>query len=127
MTEQVTGLDLVELMIQEAAGELPPIESLNVSRPGMVDRGTLVRGGSAKNFQPAPGKLTQVAFPSRTSLRVETWVENGTTVTPFYDPMIAKIIVTGEDRDDALAAVSLERLNRPSCMGSKQTSVTCDR
>jgi urea carboxylase len=56
-----------------------------------------------KNFQPAPGKLTHVRFPAADAVRVETWVESGTIVTPFYDPMIAKIIVTGRDRDDALA------------------------
>ena len=55
----------------------------------------------AKNFQPAPGRLTQVAWPA--SARVETWVEAGTEVTPYYDPMLAKIIVHGEDRAAALA------------------------
>src|ERR1039458_6263253 len=61
----------------------------------------------AKNFQPAPGKLTHVSFPGPEIARVETWVENGTEVTPFYDPMIAKIIVTGVDRSDALARLRI--------------------
>ncbi len=106
VTEQVTGLDLVGLMIQEAAGELPPIESLNVSPRGWSIQARLYAEDPLKNFQPSPGKLTHVAFPSETNLRVETWVENGTTVTPFYDPMIAKIIVTGENRDDALTRIT---------------------
>ena len=102
VTEQVTGLDLVELMIREAAGDLPPIDSLNVSPHGWSIQARVYAEDPVKSFQPAPGKLTHVKFPAKAGVRVETWVENGTTVTPFYDPMIAKIIVTGSDRDDAL-------------------------
>ena len=53
-----------------------------------------------KNFSPAPGRLSQVVWPA--AARVETWVESGTEVTPYYDPMLAKIIVHGEDRASAL-------------------------
>ncbi len=102
VTEQVTGLDLVELMILEAAGELPPIDSIAVKPQGWSMQARVYAEDPVKNFQPAPGKLTHVGFPSDCGVRVETWVESGTTVTPFYDPMIAKIIVTGSDREDAL-------------------------
>src|SRR3979409_367869 len=54
----------------------------------------------AKEFQPASGRLSEVVWPS--GVRVETWVESGTGVTPFYGPMLAKIIVRGEDRAEAL-------------------------
>jgi urea carboxylase len=102
VTEQVTGLDLVEMMIQEAAGELPPLESLARQPHGCSIEARIYCEDPAKNFQPAPGRLSQVIFPSAEIARVETWVESGTEVTPFYDPMIAKIIVTGTDRAEAL-------------------------
>ena len=102
VTEQVTGLDLVEMMIQEAAGELPPLESLAREPQGCSIEARIYCEDPAKNFQPAPGKLSQVIFPSPDAARVETWVESGTEVTPFYDPMIAKIIVTGADRTEAV-------------------------
>jgi urea carboxylase len=107
VTEQVTGLDLVEMMIREAAGELPPIENLQVQPKGCSIEARIYAEDPAKNFQPAPGKLTHVSFPGPEIARVETWVENGTEVTPFYDPMIAKIIVTGVDRSDALARLRI--------------------
>src|SRR5580698_6161463 len=102
VTEQVTGLDLVEMMIREAARELPPLESLRVEPKGWSIEARIYAEDPAKNFQPAPGKLTHVRFPGVDLARVETWVENGTEITPFYDPMIAKIIVTGADRTEAL-------------------------
>jgi urea carboxylase len=103
VTEQVTGIDVVEWMIREAAGELPPVESLRVEPKGWSIEARIYAEDPAKNFQPAPGKLTHVSFPAGEIARVETWVESGTEVTPYYDPMIAKIIVTGMDRDDAVA------------------------
>ncbi len=54
-----------------------------------------------KDFRPSSGLLTYVGWPPET--RVETWVASGTEVTPFYDPMLAKIITKGESRDEALA------------------------
>jgi urea carboxylase len=102
VTEQVTGLDLVELMIREAAGELPPVQELRVEPKGWSIEARIYAEDPAKNFQPAPGKLAQVRFPDTATARVETWVENGTEITPFYDPMIAKVIVTGADRAEAV-------------------------
>lgn len=102
VTEQVTGLDLVELMVREAAGELPPLESFRVEPCGWSIEARIYAEDPGKNFQPSPGKLARVCFPPAEKARVETWVENGTEVMPFYDPMIAKIIVTGRDREDAV-------------------------
>ena len=106
VTEQVTGLDLVEMMIREAAGELPPIETLDIKPRGWSIQARVYAEDPAKNFQPTPGKIMHANFPPPDAARVETWVENGTVVTPFYDPMMAKIIVTGEDRDDAVARLT---------------------
>jgi len=102
ITEQVTGVDIVEMMIQEAAGELPPLESFGKQPRGASIEARLYAEDPAKGFLPAPGLLTEVMFPSSEQARTETWVEPGTEITPYYDPMIAKIIVTGTDRDDAV-------------------------
>jgi urea carboxylase len=53
------------------------------------------------DFKPAPGLLTEVSFPSHDWLRVDTWVKTGTTVSPFFDPMIAKVIARGDTREEA--------------------------
>jgi urea carboxylase len=102
VTEQVTGLDLVEMMIQEAAKELPPLQSLSREPQGSSIEARIYAEDPAKGFQPAPGKLSEVVFPLTDLARTETWVERGTEVSPYYDPMIAKIIVTGADRTEAV-------------------------
>jgi urea carboxylase len=102
VTEQVTGVDLVEWMVLEASGDLAPLASFAIHPRGASIEARVYAEDPAQNFQPSPGKLTLVRFPSPELARVETWIESGATITPFYDPMIAKIIVTGKDRADAL-------------------------
>ena len=102
VTEQVTGVDLVRMMIEEAADALLPLENYARLPRGCSMEARIYAEDPAKGFQPAPGLLSSVAFPSTQLARTETWVESGTEVTPFYDPMLAKVIVTGEDRADAL-------------------------
>ncbi|MBC8040834.1 MAG: urea carboxylase, partial [Opitutaceae bacterium] len=100
VTEEVTGVDLVEWMILAAAGTLD-LSSYVPASTGASIQVRLYAEDAGKNFQPAAGTLTDVHFPS--SARIETWVETGSEVSAFYDPMIAKIIVRGTDRADALA------------------------
>ncbi len=100
VTEEVTGVDLVEWMIRSAAGELD-LRDYVPTATGASIQVRLYAEDAGKNFQPAAGTLTDVHFPS--SARIETWVETGSEVSAFYDPMIAKIIVRGTDRADALA------------------------
>jgi len=102
VTEQVTGLDLVEMMIQQAANELPPLDTLNRRPQGSSIEARIYAEDPSKGFQPAPGQLSEVIFPGVDLARTETWVERGTEVTPYYDPMIAKIIVTGINRSEAV-------------------------
>ncbi|PTQ88960.1 urea carboxylase [Agitococcus lubricus] len=100
ITECVTGIDLVEWMILTAAGEPPSFASL----PTPVGAAIEVRiyaEDPLKNFQPSPGTLTEVVFPAEA--RIDGWVATGTEVSPYYDPMLAKVIVTGTDRADAIA------------------------
>jgi urea carboxylase len=99
VTEQVTGIDLVEWMIRQAAGEAL---DLTVPEPqGAAIQVRLYAEDPARDFRPSAGQLTAVRFPA--DARVETWVEDGSEVTPFYDPLIAKLIVTGADRAEAVA------------------------
>ncbi|MEI6945920.1 urea carboxylase [Paraflavisolibacter sp. H34] len=101
VTEMVTGVDLVEWMIQAAAGswQAPPPGLLKPSGASIEVR--LYAEDPVRDFQPAPGVLTEVSFPE--GVRVDTWVDTGTEVSPYYDPMIAKLIVHGRDRDEAIA------------------------
>jgi urea carboxylase len=103
VTEQVTGIDLVEWMILEAAGELPELSTYAVKQKGASIEARVYAEDPARSFQPTPGNLTLVTFPGKELARTETWIESGSVITPFYDPMIAKIIVTGRDRAEALS------------------------
>lgn len=104
VTEEVLGIDLVEWMVRLAAGDLGfwP-ETLPVSR-GHSIQARVYAEDPARNFQPSSGMLTAAAWPP--DARVETWVTQGVTVSPFYDPLVAKVIVHAEDREQAVAALS---------------------
>lgn len=99
VTEEVTGVDLVEWMVKEAAGELD-LAGFKAEPRGASMQVRLYAEDPGKDFQPAAGVLTEVVFPP--DARIETWVERGSDVPPFYDPMVAKLIVKGRDRAEAL-------------------------
>ncbi|WP_114973770.1 urea carboxylase [Rhodoferax ferrireducens] len=100
VTEQVCQVDLVEWMVLLAAGELPPLLGLTPSPQGASIQVRLYAEDPGKNFQPCAGLLTEVQWPAEA--RVDDWVERGTEVPAWYDPMLAKIIVTADDRVAAL-------------------------
>ncbi|MCR6632793.1 MAG: urea carboxylase [Magnetospirillum sp.] len=101
VTEQVTGIDLVEWMVRQAAGEALPLADHAERARGASIQVRLYAEDPGRDFRPSSGLLTHVEWSQ--GARVETWVESGSEVSPFYDPMIAKIIVTGADRAEALA------------------------
>jgi urea carboxylase len=101
VTEQVTGIDLVEWMVRQAAGDSLPLDEAIRPREGHAIQVRIYAEDPNREFRPSSGRLTHVRFPA--DARVETWVEDGTDVSPFYDPMLAKVIVTGADRPDAVA------------------------
>ena len=103
VTEEVTGLDLVEWMVRQAAGELDLSGWTRCSRGASIQV-RLYSEDPGRDFQPSTGVLTECVFPP--SARVETWVGRGSEVSPYYDPMIAKIIVKGADRAEALARLA---------------------
>jgi urea carboxylase len=103
VTEEVTGLDLAEWMVRQAAGELD-LSGFVRRANGASIQVRLYSEDPGKNFQPATGVLTEFVIPR--SLRLETWCERGTEVSPYYDPMLAKLIARGPDRAAALAQLT---------------------
>ncbi|MBU9854962.1 urea carboxylase [Rahnella bonaserana] len=104
VTEMVTGLDLIECMLKVAADEPPDWPAMEKAPQGASMEVRIYAEDPLKNFQPSPGVLTEVFFPE--DVRVDGWVSAGSEVSAFYDPMIAKLIVKGTDRQDALAKMS---------------------
>ena len=101
VTEEVTGLDIVELMLRIAAGEGLPLHQEDVHLRGHAVEARICAEDPAAGFLPSTGRLVQVRFP-REGVRVETGIEAGMEVTPYYDPMLAKLITHAETRDAAL-------------------------
>jgi len=103
VTEAVYGVDLVEWMIRQAAGEdVLGVGALTPSGAAIEVR--LYAENPGAGFRPSAGRLTSVVFPPET--RIDGWIETGTEVTPFYDPMLAKIIVAAANRNDAIARLT---------------------
>ncbi|OLP53032.1 urea carboxylase [Rhizobium rhizosphaerae] len=101
VTEAVFGIDLVEWMIRQAAGEDVLTGKENLTPKGAAIEARLYAEMPHADFRPSAGLLTEVTFPD--DARIDGWIETGTEVTPFYDPMLAKIIVADENRDAAIA------------------------
>ncbi|MGB4072509.1 urea carboxylase [Pseudomonas sp.] len=110
VTEQVWGVDLVRWMIELAAGDLAPLSELakGLKPSGHAIQARLYAEDPGRDFQPSPGLLTAVDFPKADgkALRIDTWVEAGCEIPPYFDPMIAKVITWQPTRDAASAALS---------------------
>ncbi|MBT0726671.1 urea carboxylase [Rosenbergiella australiborealis] len=100
VTEAVTGVDLVECMAKVAAGDTLDWQRLSRPPQGAAIEVRLYAEDPLKNFQPSPGVLTEVVFPE--GVRIESGIEQGSEVSAFYDPMIAKLIVQADTRHAAL-------------------------
>ncbi|MGG5872087.1 urea carboxylase [Pseudomonas peli] len=109
VTEQVWGVDLVRWMIELAAGDLPPLSELakGLKPSGHAIQARLYAEDPGRDFQPSPGLLTAVSFPKADgkALRIDTWVEAGCEIPPYFDPMIAKVITWADSREAASAAL----------------------
>jgi propionyl-CoA carboxylase alpha chain len=120
VTEAITGLDLVELMIRVAAGEKLPLTQAQVQRKGWAIECRINAEDPFRNFLPSTGRLVRFAPPAQTmfqgntadllGVRVDTGVQDGGEIPMYYDSMIAKLIVHGADRMDAIAKMR-EALN----------------
>jgi 3-methylcrotonyl-CoA carboxylase alpha subunit len=104
VTEMITGLDLVELQIRVAAGEPLPFSQSDLKTKGHAIEARIYAEDPARDFLPSTGRLVHVAFPD--GARVDTGVETGAEISPWYDPMIAKVIVHAQDRPAALAQLA---------------------
>ena len=106
VTEMVTGIDLVEWQLRVAAGERLPLEQEEIRLAGHAFEARLYAEDAARGFLPSIGTLHHLKFPEANgALRVETGVREGDAISPFYDPMIAKLVAHGPDRPAALAAL----------------------
>ncbi|MVV49562.1 urea carboxylase [Pseudomonas sp. PB120] len=107
VTEQVWDVDLVRWMVELAAGDLPPLSELSqgLKADGHAIQARLYAEDPGRDFQPSPGLLTAVHFPSADGkqLRIDTWVEAGCEIPPYFDPMIAKVISWAPTREQARA------------------------
>ncbi len=120
VTECITGLDLVELMIRVAAGEKLPITQADVKRQGWAIECRINAEDPFRNFLPSTGRLVRFAPPAQSmfaadttrwqGVRVDTGVQEGGEIPMYYDSMIAKLIVHGQDRMEAIAKMR-EALN----------------
>ena len=103
VTELTTGIDLVELMIRVAAGEKLPIAQKDVGINGWAIESRVYAEDPFRNFLPSTGRLVYYRPPAEDDhVRVDTGVYEGGEVSMFYDPMVAKLITWGEDRDQAI-------------------------
>ncbi len=121
VTEMVTGVDLVEWQLRVAAGDRLPKTQNEIGLSGHAFEARLYAEDAGRGFLPATGTLHHLRFPQTApagaALRVETGVRQGDAISPFYDPMIAKLVVHAADRPDALAALS-DVLSRTEVAGS---------
>jgi len=101
VTEMITGLDLVEWQLRVAAGEPLPLAQSHLSITGHAIEARIYAEDPAREFLPSIGRLEYLATPSATDVRVDTGVRQGDEITPYYDPMIAKLIVHGRTREAA--------------------------
>ncbi|WP_394688500.1 acetyl/propionyl/methylcrotonyl-CoA carboxylase subunit alpha [Hoeflea sp.] len=105
VTELITGLDLVEWQIRVAAGEQMPLRQDQLSINGHAVEARIYAEDAGKGFLPAVGRLAHLAFPDG-DIRVDAGVRAGDEITPFYDPMIAKLIAHGRTRAEALSKLA---------------------
>jgi 3-methylcrotonyl-CoA carboxylase alpha subunit len=128
VTEVVTGLDLVEQQLRVAAGELLSGDVMAASRRGAAVEVRLYAEDPSKGFLPQPGRIESLSWPEAgEGIRVDTGVRAGDEVTPFYDPMIAKVIAHGGDRAQAVdrlrAALAATELSLLGPKGPRTTNL----
>jgi acetyl-CoA carboxylase biotin carboxylase subunit len=120
VTEATTGLDLIEMMIRVAAGETLPVKQEDIKPRGHAIECRINAEDPAANWAPASGKLVTFIPPGGPDVRMDTHGYAGYTVPPFYDSLLAKVIVYGKDRDDAMN-IMLRALHEFTIEGIKTT------
>jgi 3-methylcrotonyl-CoA carboxylase alpha subunit len=105
VTEEITGVDLVEWQLRVASGEPIPLKQEELSIDGWAIEARLYAEDPAKGFLPSTGRLEHLEFHE--AGRVETGVEEGDGISPFYDPMVAKLVAWGHDRHEAIDLLTI--------------------
>ncbi|MEM7690482.1 MAG: biotin/lipoyl-containing protein, partial [Pseudomonadota bacterium] len=105
VTEEITGVDLVEWQLRVASGEAIPLKQDELSIDGHAIEARLYAEDPAKGFLPSTGRLEHLVLPHPTGIdaRIETGVAECSEISPFYDPMIAKLVVAADTREDAVS------------------------
>lgn len=117
ITEETNGVDLVEWQLMVADGRTIPLTQEEISPTGHSIEFRLYAEDPV-TFMPSPGKIETLEYPEVKGIRIDGGYESGSTVTPFYDPMIAKIIASGSNRNEALK-IAREFFNTFSLKGIK--------
>jgi acetyl/propionyl-CoA carboxylase alpha subunit len=105
VTEAITGLDIVELQLDCAAGQSLPISQAQVRFSGHAFEARINAEDARRDFAPQVGTVTQLRVPE--DVRWESGIEQGSVITPHYDPMVAKLVVSGSTRDEARRRLAL--------------------
>lgn len=124
VTEMITGLNLVELQLLIASGEKLPIGQADVRLSGWAIECRINAEDVQAGFTPSIGLIKNLRLPSDNNIRIDSGVRVGTEITPFFDSMIAKLIVHGESREEAIAK-ALHSLSHFVVMGVKTTIPFC--
>ena len=124
VTEEITGIDLIEQQIKSAQGDVLTIKQEDIKLNGWAFEFRINAEDVQANFAPYLGTIQRISFPKGKNIRLETGVEEGSVITPYFDSMIAKLIVTGETREKAIAN-SLAALNKVRVKGLKTTIPFC--
>src|SRR4030095_15596896 len=103
VTEEVTGLDLVEWQLRVASGEPLPLSQEKIVQRGAALECRVYAEDPAKNFMPSPGTIARLALPVGPGVRLETGVAEGVQVSVHYDPLLAKLVTRGDTREEAIA------------------------
>ncbi len=120
VTEMITGIDLIEQQIRIAAGEALKYRQQDIKLTGWAIECRINAEDVQAGFAPDPGKIEKISLPSGTNIRVDTGVQPGSAIVPSYDSMIAKLIIKGKDRKDALKNCKLA-LDKVWIKGTKTT------
>jgi acetyl/propionyl-CoA carboxylase alpha subunit len=102
ITESVTGIDIVRWQLRIAAGESLSLKQADLMQRGHAIECRIYAEDPERGFLPSTGILTKVELPSGVNIRHDVGIESGIEITPYYDPMLAKLIVFGENRGDAI-------------------------
>lgn len=117
VTEEITGLDIVEEQLNIAAGKALPYKQKDIRRDGHAIE-VRICAEDPKTFFPSPGRITDLKLPEHPNVRHECAAAPGMNITPYYDPMIAKMIVKGNSRDEAIHTLA-EALSQYQVKGIK--------